>query len=378
MRNVKQHFRFSLHFMLVLLAAGLAAHGQTLGQQVSPAPIGGSGDAQQGAGPNTVSGAAAASESLFSGERQQQNPPVLLPGGVPMSSPTGQFGTGVDIPQASPNVEIEPGDLLDVVVFEAPELSGRFRVNTSGDILLPLTGTLHVAGMTVEQITDAVIKRYKDEQILVAPQVTVFVSELMHRTVTVSGDVRSQGIFPILGPRTLSQVLAMAGGLNETASRTVSIVHASDPENIERVTLNLGPQTVESLRTGRTAIKPGDEIFVARSGVVYMVGDLVRPGGYQVEHNNRLTLLEALALAGGPSPSAKLSSARLIRRSPTGREELTVDLKKILYGGGPDMLLTDGDILYVPISLRKQLQLQAVQSVIGAATSYSIFKISQL
>ena len=97
-----------------------------------------------------------------------------------------------------------------------------------------------------------------------------------------------------------------------------------------------------------------------------------------MEHNNRLSLLEAVALAGGPARFAKLSGTRLIRRSETGREELKVDLQKVLYGGGPDMLLTDGDIIYVPTSLRKQYGLEALDASIGAATSYAIYRIGSL
>ena len=367
----------------VLLLAGLALQAQTAGQQVSPQPLGGNQSAPSGAGSvggaESVSGAAGAYAGVFSGERQQQSVPLNLPGTGPLNTgQTGQFGTGVDIPQTSPNAEVTSGDLLDVVVFDTPDLSGRFRVNAKGDILLPLSGNLHVAGMTVEEITDAVTKRYKDDQILVNPQVTVFVAEFTHRTVTLTGEVRLPGVYPILAPRTLTDVLALAGGVNESASRTVSIVHADDPKNIIQVTLNVGAQTVESIEQGRIKILPGDQIFVARSGIVYMVGDLIRPGGYQVEHNNRLTLLEAVALAGGPSRTAKLTATRLIRRSATGREELTINLQKVLYGGGPDVLLTDGDILYVPISLRKQYEFQALDAAISAATSYAIFKISSL
>jgi polysaccharide export outer membrane protein len=168
----------------------------------------------------------------------------------------------------------------------------------------------------------------------------------------------------------------MAGGLNESASRTVSIVHAADPKKIIQVTLNVGAQTLESIEQGNIEILPGDKIFVARSGVIYMVGELMRPGGYQVEHNNRLTLLEAVALAGGVTRTAKANQARLIRRSPTGREELKVNLDKVLYGGGPDMLLTDGDILFVPSSLRKQFTQQFVNGAVGAATTYGIYRIA--
>ncbi len=363
-------------YVLLLGAAGAGA--QTLGQQVSPQPIGGTSQTAPGSSDGqSVSGAANAYAGVFGGDRQQQNAPLPLPGGTPLNAgQTGQFGTGVDVPQSSPNTEIAPGDLIDVVIFDTPDLSGRFRVNSKGDILLPLTGSLHVAGQTVEQITDAISQRYKDDQILVNPQITVFIAEFARRYITLTGEVRSPGVYSILAPRTLTDVLAMAGGLSENASRTVSVVHAADPTNILHVTLNVGPQTVESIDQGRTKIMPGDQIFVARSGIVYLVGDLTRPGGYQVEHNNRLTLLEAVALAGGPTKTAKLGSARLIRRAPTGREELTVNLQKVLYGGGPDILLTDGDILYVPISLRKQYQFQALDAAIGSATSFAIFAIA--
>jgi polysaccharide export outer membrane protein len=156
----------------------------------------------------------------------------------------------------------------------------------------------------------------------------------------------------------------------------VSIVHAADPNKIIHVTLNVGAQTPESIQEGRMEILPGDHIYVARSGVIYLVGELQRPGGFQVEHNNRLTLLEAVALAGGLTRVAKGSESRLIRRSPTGREELTVNLQKILYGGGPDMLLTDGDILFVPNSIRKEYTQQIISAAVGTAVAYGIYRLA--
>jgi polysaccharide export outer membrane protein len=288
----------------------------------------------------------------------------------------GQFGTGIDIPQTSPNAQVSEGDLLDIVIFDTPELSGRFRVNLKGDVLLPLAGSLHVAGLTVGEITDAVRQRYMDAKILVDPDVTVFVAEFTRRTITITGEVRAPGVYSVPAPRTLTDTLAMAGGLNETASRTVSIVHAAKPKEIIHVTLNVGAQTPESIEEGRMEILPGDNIFVARSGVIYVVGELNRPGGYQVEHNNRLTLLDAVALAGGLTRIAKASNSRLIRRSPTGREELNVNLQKVLYGGGPDMLLTDGDILFVPTSLRKEYTQQLITAAIASATTYGIYRLA--
>jgi polysaccharide biosynthesis/export protein len=377
LRRLDRHSAVACVWLGLACLGASGVQGQTVGQQVAPQPMGSYGGTQS----NGTNGAG----SVFgqstgqSGANGQQAPsaPLNVPGIAPMNDGRlGLFGTGADIPQTSPTTQVAEGDLLDIVIFDTPELSGRFRVNLKGEILLPLGGTLHVAGLTIAEITDAVSQRYKDAKILVNPEVTVFVAEFTHRTITITGEVRSPGVYSIAAPRTLTDTLAMAGGLNDIASRTVSIVHAADPKNIIHVTLNVGAQTPESIEEGRIAILPGDSIFVARSGVVYLVGELTRPGGYQVEHNNRLTLLEAVALAGGVTRVAKASESRLIRRSLTGREELTVNLQKVLYGGGPDMLLTDGDILFVPTSVRKEYSQQMLNAAIGAATTYGIYRIA--
>jgi polysaccharide biosynthesis/export protein len=370
--------RIALSCVWLGLACAPAAQAQTLGQQVSPQPMGSYGAPQSAGamGGGDVNGQAAGQATGASVQQQVPSIPTNVPGTGPMNdSRVGVFGTGSDIPQTSPTTQISDGDLLDVVIFETPELSGRFRVNMKGDILLPLAGALHVEGLTLAEITDAVAERYKAAGILVDPQVTVFVAEFTRRTITISGEVRAPGVYPIAASRTLADTMAMAGGLNDAASRTVSIVHAADPDKIIHVTLNVGAQTPESIREGRMEILPGDHIYVARSGVVYLVGELQRPGGFQVEHNNRLTLLEAVALAGGLTRTAKGNQSRLIRRSPTGREELTVNLQKVLYGGGPDMLLTDGDILFVPNSMRKEYTQQIVSAVVGTATTYGIYRL---
>jgi polysaccharide biosynthesis/export protein len=360
--------------------------GQTMGQQVSPQPMGSYGSSAQSNGTNGAGGQYGQSTGYgqsngqsngIGNGGQSSSMPMNVPGTAPMNSGgVGLLGTGVDIPQSSPTTQVSDGDLLDIVIFDTPELSGRFRVNLKGDILLPLAGVLHVAGLTISEITDAVSQRYKDAKLLVDPEVTVFVAEFNRRTITITGEVRAPGVYSIAASRTLTDTLAMAGGLNDSASRTVSIVHSANPKEITHVTLNVGAQTPESIEEGRMEILPGDSIFVARSGVIYVVGELMRPGGYQVEHNNRLTLLEAVALAGGLTRTAKASQSRLIRRSATGREELTVNLQKVLYGGGPDMLLTDGDILFVPTSVIKEYSQQVISGAIGSATTYGIYRLA--
>ena len=148
-------------FGLAWLSAPLL-QGQTMGQQVSPEPMG-----SYGSRSRTERTALAAihwqrpidGQSNGNGNGgQSSSMPMNVPGTAPMNSGgVGLMGTGVDIPQSSPTTQVSDGDLLDIVIFDTPELSGRFRVNLKGDILLPLAGVLHVAGLTIGEITDAVV-----------------------------------------------------------------------------------------------------------------------------------------------------------------------------------------------------------------------------
>jgi polysaccharide export outer membrane protein len=274
---------------------------------------------------------------------------------------------------ASGSLQISIGDLLEISIFDTPELSSRLRVNNHGEVLLPLAGSVHVEGLTAPEAAQAISQKYIDAKLLVRPLVTVFIAEYAAQGVTMAGEIRSPGVYPLLGPRTLLDMVTMAGGLGESASKDISIIHRNDPSKVITVRMNVAVQTPESFAAESFPIQPGDTVFVARSGIVYVVGDLKAPGGFQVEHNERLTLLDAVALAGGPTATSKLSDARLIRRSEHGREEIEVDLKKLLYGVGPDVLLQDGDILFVPVSQRKLYTQQAIAGVIGAATGYALY-----
>jgi polysaccharide export outer membrane protein len=316
----------------------------------------------------------------------QQNTAPLPPGvengssaitGLPANGAAQASGyVGANGEQSAASLQISLGDLLEISVFDTPELSSRLRVNNRGDILLPLAGYVHVQGMTAPEAAQAVAMKLVSTNIMLKPQVSVFIAEYATQGVTMAGEIRSPGVYPLLGPRTLLDMVTMAGGLGENASKVISIIHRNDTSKVITVRMNVSVQTPETIAAESYPIQPGDTIFVARSGVVYIVGDLKTPGGYLVEHNERLTLLDAVALGGGPTSTSKLGDARLIRRTEHGREELQVDLKKILYGQGPDMLLQDGDILFVPVSQRKIYTLQAINAVIGAATQYALYRVT--
>jgi polysaccharide export outer membrane protein len=346
------------------LAAGLSA--SALHAQIPETT--GIGAASAGTGQSTATGAPlpAGVENSSSAITGQASPGA--------ANSTGAVGMTSEPAPAS--LQISLGDLLEISVFDTPDMSSRLRVNNHGDILLPLAGYVHVQGLTAPEAAQAVAAKLVDAQLMLKPQVTVFIAEYATQGVTMAGEIRSPGVYPLLGPRTLLDMVTMAGGLGADASKVVSIIHRSDPSKVITVRMNVTVQTPETFAAESYPILPGDTIYVARSGIVYVVGDMKSPGGYQVEHNERLSLLDAFALAGGPTQTSKLSDARLIRKGEHGREELQVDLKKILYGVGPDMLLQDGDILFVPVSQRKIYTLQAINAVIGAATQYALYRVT--
>ncbi|MGB8768868.1 MAG: polysaccharide biosynthesis/export family protein [Candidatus Korobacteraceae bacterium] len=261
------------------------------------------------------------------------------------------------------------GDLLDVRVFDTPELSGRFRVDNLGEITLPVGGTVKVMGLTAEQVQVAIEDRLRQRDILRHPHVEVFVLEYATQGVTVTGEVKLPGVYPLLGKHTVLDFISVAGGLTPSASKTVILTHQQSPAQL--VTIDLSSSTPD-LEQQDFEVEPGDRIVVTRAGVVYVIGDVGRPGGYLIENKDTVTVLQALALAQGLNKTAKLD-ARLIRKSPGGRTETDLPLKKILANQAPDPGLQDGDILFVPISGTKEWADKGVTSILQMAVGVVIY-----
>jgi polysaccharide biosynthesis/export protein len=274
---------------------------------------------------------------------------------------------------ASPSLPISFGDLIQVNVFDSPELSGSLRVNSKGEVELPLGGTVKVLGLTAAEAGDAIAARLKQSDILLEPHVTVLIVEYESQGVTVTGEVKTPGVYPLLGNRTVLDMIAMAGGLNENAGKVASVFHRNDPNDVRQVRLSVSVQTSASISETNFELLPGDTISVSRSGVIYVIGDVGRPGGFLVEHNDRLSVLQALALAQGANQTASLGATQLMRNTGNGRLQYGLDLKKILKGEGPDVLLADGDILYVPVSYKKVYSLRAIEAMISVGTGVAIY-----
>jgi len=281
---------------------------------------------------------------------------------------------GAPTPNAMPQLTIGPGDLLEVTMFEDPELSGHFRVDEKGDIVVPLIGRVHVAGRTAEQAGALIESRYVAADILTPDNshATVFIAEYATQGIVVNGEVKSPGVYPALGVRMLNDVIAAAGGISPTASSKVIITHRSDPEHPVTVTYN--PEALTP-QLPHVQIFPGDSIMVPRAGIVYVLGNVVHSGGYVLNGREVLTAEEAMALAGGSSHAAALNRVQLVRTLKNGRKEaITIAMNKIYKGDAPDVALKDGDVLFVPTSNGKLAAQQALASALSIGSQVMIFK----
>jgi polysaccharide export outer membrane protein len=271
----------------------------------------------------------------------------------------------------SPAIDIGPGDLLDIEVFDTPELSTHIRVTQDGFANLPVIGRIELGGLSADQAALAIEDELRRRNLLLEPHVTVFITEYASQGATISGEVREPGIYPTLGKRRLLDMLAIAGGLSATAGKTVSIIHRDDPEHPQNIALQASPEHLGAQLNPE--IFPGDTIVVAKAGVVYIVGDVAKAGGFLVDNNEPLSTAQALSLAGGANRTASLSKTRLIRKVDGGRQEYVIDLAKLLKGEQADLPLKDGDIIWVPSSQLKTFGYRGIEAAIAITTGLAIY-----
>jgi polysaccharide export outer membrane protein len=281
-----------------------------------------------------------------------------------------QRATDAASPAAPPTLRIASGDLLAVDVFDTPELSAKLRVSEMGEVDLPVAGAVHVGGLTAEGAAAGIEQRLLDQDILKHPHVEVFIQEYATQGVSVLGEVKNPGIYPELGPHTLLDFISVAGGITPTAGKTVSIMHKNDPGNPTVVQFDSSPGGAQ--RAG-VAIQPGDTIVVSRSGIVYVVGDLGKPGGFLIENNERLTAVQAVALAQGANKTASLNKSRLIRKTSNGPQETPLQLAKVLAGKQSDVPLEDGDIIFVPTGKAKAAAYQGMSYALSLVTGLTVY-----
>ena len=266
---------------------------------------------------------------------------------------------------------IGSGDLIQMDVMDTPEMTQQVRVADDGTVRLAYVGKIHVAGQTPATAGNLIETALVEKHVMRKPQVTVRVQEYATEDVSVLGEVHTPGAYAITTPQTILRVLSLAGGLTDMANRHVTVKRYKSTEQLTYYVSNNSEQALSDV----VMVNPGDTVLVPRAPLVYIMGDVNRPGGYAINTNDaHLTAMQAVAMAGSANKTSVLSHVRLIRTTEQGQVELPVHLDAIQKGKQPDIALKPDDILYVPFSWMKNVVLSSssVASSTAAAAVYAV------
>jgi polysaccharide export outer membrane protein len=323
------------------------------------------------------------------------------------------------------------GDLLSVEVFEVQELTRDVRVGQTGTIGLPLVPLrLHVAGLTEMQAQQKIAEVLEANGLVSHPEVTVSVKERKSKPITIVGAVARPLVYQVDRPVTLIEVLAEAGGIANdagdlliitrpeqtvpdsaieppsdvvnaattpststsfpsasvapgagtpaTSAQQPSASSASEPPPLSNtITVNLNNLLETGDVRNNIPLQGGDIVTVPHAGIVYVLGDVGRPGGFVVNNDRaQLSTLKALALAGGLNITAKKNQAVIIRKDAAGQQhQVIVDLGKVLKQQTEDVRLQASDILYVPRNGTKAALIRSAEIALGIATAVAIYRV---
>jgi polysaccharide export outer membrane protein len=247
---------------------------------------------------------------------------------------------------------IGPGDLLELKVFQVEELSQVVRVSEDGSITLPLLGRVVVEGLTqegvVQKLTELLQAKYVKN-----PQVTIFIKEYKNQQVAVIGAVEKAGNYELVGRKNLLQIVSMAGGFSETAGNEVFILREGPDGQTSTISIDLKDLLVNGNQALNVPIEPNDVINVPvdKEIRVFVMGRVTRPGAVKAKLSEGITLLQAIADAGGLAEGAKEGAISITRKDKAGKEQkIRVNLKEIIKGRKKDIKLQEGDVIFVPES----------------------------
>jgi polysaccharide export outer membrane protein len=304
---------------------------------------------------------------------------------------------------------VGPHDLLDVNVFEAPELNRTLRVSAGGEISMPLLGVVHAAGLTAQELE--VFLEYRLREYMKAPHVGVLVTSIESHPISVVGAVKKPDVFQVRGPKSVLEMLSLAEGLADDAGDEVlvmrgaglrfaasqeselkepslaqpSAIHEAAPQPVG-ASANDGLNSSDTIRVNlanllesgdpkyNVAVYPGDIVKVTRAGIVYVVGDVKKPGGFVLKSDERMSVLKAIALAEGLTGTSAKNRTQIIRTDEAGqRSEIPINLGKLLAGKVPDPPLRPGDIVFVPNSTGRAALYRGTEAAIATASGVLIF-----
>jgi len=311
--------------------------------------------------------------------------------GPAVGSPSPSVGAPVSALHARyGSVKIMPGDIISIMTYGAPELTtastttidspgingasdvNGIKVGAEGEIVLPYLGVVKIAGMTPDEASLYLEKELKDKGILVDPQVTVQLVDSPTRVITVIGEVQRPEPVPAFGQLRLLDVISACGGFTPLASHDITVRRPGDPNPIT-VILGSDPKSTDETNISLMA---GDTVIVPKVGNVFVIGQVKTPSAIPLSSNAPITVMRAIAMAGGLNYGAAMSKVVIIRQTPNDEHvEIQLDLKKVMDGKEKDVALASDDVLLVPSNGFKRGLAGGGAGVLGGATSGLIYRI---
>jgi polysaccharide export outer membrane protein len=248
---------------------------------------------------------------------------------------------------------IGPKDLLEIKVFELPELNQTVRVSEDGTITLPLLGSVQIGGLTKDDV-ERKLAALLEAKYLKNAQISVFIKEFLSKRVALLGAVEKTGMYEVVGKLSLLQLISEAGGLKDNAGREIYVLREGKNGITASITIDLDDLFSNRNPNLNIPLQPNDVVNVPvdRIITIYVFGEVKNPGALQVQISKKISLLQAVAQAGGPTENASISKIAIKRRDKRGKEiNMTVNLKDVRKGKKPDIILQEGDTIYVPESI---------------------------
>jgi polysaccharide biosynthesis/export protein len=265
---------------------------------------------------------------------------------------------------------IGPGDLLHLEVYDTPEMEQHSRVTEAGNIPFSFLGNVHVSALTPEQAAEQIAHSLQAAGIMLHPQVQVEVESYALANASVMGEVQKPGTYEIDTPHRVVDVLALAGGMTPIADRHITIQRfGPEKQKVDYYYSNEG----DAALSNDPMVYPGDSVVVSKVAVVYVLGDVFKPGGYPINTNNsKMTALQAIALAGYANHTAAVGRSRLVRQTPNGVQEINLPVGAMQKGKMPDVALLPDDVVYVPFSFMRNLEVNS-QGILASVTSSALY-----
>ncbi len=286
---------------------------------------------------------------------------------------TGAGATSLNEDFNLPPESVGPSDLLGISVYDSPELTRSVRVDDDGAIRLPMvTQPIQVAGLNPAEIGTAITKALVENNVLVEPIVTVTILEYRSRPITVMGAVRNPIVFQADGPVTLLDAISRAGGLAENAGSEILLSRPPSATGDKSTTLtqripiqsflNLN-EAVANLR-----LEGGDVIRVPVAGQVFVLGSVKNAGAFYVPDGSESSVMKALAISGGLGEHpAHVAYIYRVEGGSGGRNEIPIELQKIMDRKAPDVALVANDILYIPSANGRRISAKVLETSLGVA-----------